>query len=284
VNYARQSGILETLNFAKAHHKPLSIPEWAVAPVSEGFSAGDDPAYVDGIAQTVRDNAVAYQAYFFTGPFAAQLANGPGSLASYRRHFGAWGDSLPRASTTTSVAPVSPAAADPAASGSHPPSAAPSGPAGPPRSPSPGRVKPSASVLRQSAASASAAAQATAKRVRRLGARRPRVVHVRLKAALAGTLCVGVSPDGNAARLTCDGRHIRLSTTGQPHREIATTAATTPMSRMRAGLRPAVLRVSLKRANAKRRGQRAVTVVSVFIPTDDPTVVSVASRKVRLTS
>jgi hypothetical protein len=92
--YNQPIGIADVLRFAQAHSKPLSIPEWGVAPTQTLNSAGDDPWYVDGIASVVRNNEVAYQSYFYKGDFGAQLANGPLSLAAYRGHFGANGDSL----------------------------------------------------------------------------------------------------------------------------------------------------------------------------------------------
>jgi hypothetical protein len=92
--HGRPSGLGELTSFARAHGKPLSIPEWGVGPSGVGGTGGDDPAYVDGIAQMVRENAVAYQSYFYKYGWATQLAEGAGSLASYRRHFGTNGDSV----------------------------------------------------------------------------------------------------------------------------------------------------------------------------------------------
>lgn len=86
--YGRPLGIRAVLRFAKAHHKPLSIPEWGLAPRSVGSGGGDDPSYIRGIANVVRHNRVAYEAYFYKGPFAAQLDKSPASLRAYRRYFG----------------------------------------------------------------------------------------------------------------------------------------------------------------------------------------------------
>jgi Glycosyl hydrolase family 26 len=112
--YGNRIGIGDVLGFATAHHKPLSIPEWGVAPTTTQLSGGDDPGYVDGIASVVRNNDVAYQAYFYNHDWATQLATGVGSLASYRRHFGAGGDSVndvapdPSTPAPSPVAPVKP--------------------------------------------------------------------------------------------------------------------------------------------------------------------------------
>jgi Glycosyl hydrolase family 26 len=89
-----RDGVRDVLAFARAHHRPLSIPEWGLAnPATRTAGGGDDPAYVDGIANVVRKNDVAYQSYFFSGEIGAQLKASPRSIAAYRRHFGAHGDS-----------------------------------------------------------------------------------------------------------------------------------------------------------------------------------------------
>jgi hypothetical protein len=110
--YERSDGIQDAVDFARAHGKPLSIPEWGVAPTTTMLAGGDDPEYVDGIASVVRSNSVAYQSYFYRYDFATQLAGGPASLQAYRKHFGAGGDS---AGPPTSAPP--PDGADPPAPG-----------------------------------------------------------------------------------------------------------------------------------------------------------------------
>jgi hypothetical protein len=95
VVFGRANGVRDAIAFARAHHKPLSIPEWGVGRRGlKSLAGGDDPAYVDGIASVVRRNRVAYQCYFYAHEWADQLAAGTRSLASYRRHFGARGDSV----------------------------------------------------------------------------------------------------------------------------------------------------------------------------------------------
>jgi hypothetical protein len=99
--FGRTNGVRDAIRFARAHHKPLSIPEWGVGTPGLGsLAGGDDPAYVDGIAGVVRHNRVAYQSYFFAHEWADQFAEGTRSLASYRRHFGARGDSVGPASAS----------------------------------------------------------------------------------------------------------------------------------------------------------------------------------------
>jgi hypothetical protein len=87
--FGRPLGLRDAIAFAKARHKPLSIPEWGVGTAGlKSLAGGDDPAYVDGIASVVRRNRVAYQSYFYAHEWADQLAPGTRSLSSYRRHFG----------------------------------------------------------------------------------------------------------------------------------------------------------------------------------------------------
>jgi hypothetical protein len=99
VIYNRPLGIREVLRFARAHHKPLSFPEWGLAaPAKATLTAGDDPAYVNGIARVVRHRRVAYQAYFYAHQYAPGLAKSSKSLRAYRKRFGAAGDSAAPAS------------------------------------------------------------------------------------------------------------------------------------------------------------------------------------------
>jgi hypothetical protein len=81
------------VRFARAHHKPLSIPEWGVAPAS-ATGIGDDPAYVDGIAMVVRNERVAYQSYWYSRGYATLFARSRRSLSAYRAHFGRDGDAV----------------------------------------------------------------------------------------------------------------------------------------------------------------------------------------------
>jgi hypothetical protein len=81
----RQNGVNAVAGFARAHRKPLSLPEWGLMPRgTRWLGGGDDPAYIDGIARTLRTNRIAYQAYFYAGDTAAQLRRSPRSLARLR--------------------------------------------------------------------------------------------------------------------------------------------------------------------------------------------------------
>ena len=79
-------GLLEIYNFARAHHKPASIPEWGTV-----STYGDDGAYVAAMAQFVKTHVVAYESWFDAGhdhilqldPVAA-----PKTLGAYVSGFG----------------------------------------------------------------------------------------------------------------------------------------------------------------------------------------------------
>jgi Glycosyl hydrolase family 26 len=87
--YNRLDGLSTIVAFAKAHHKPLSLPEWGVGVAdSANLAGGDDPSYVKGMADVVADNDVAFQTYFYAHEWATQLQTGPRSLAAYTAAFG----------------------------------------------------------------------------------------------------------------------------------------------------------------------------------------------------
>jgi hypothetical protein len=92
--YDQPGGVRDLLHFAKSRGKPISFPEWGLAPQSAN-GAGDDPTFVNGIANVVNNNNVAYQAYFYSGRWGFQLAHSPRSLEAYRAHFGSGGDAAP---------------------------------------------------------------------------------------------------------------------------------------------------------------------------------------------
>jgi hypothetical protein len=87
--YERPLGIRDVLSFARAHGKPLSIPEWGLGPADKPslLAGGDNPAYVEGIGRVIREERSAYQSYFFTREFATQLEQSPLSQAAYRTAF-----------------------------------------------------------------------------------------------------------------------------------------------------------------------------------------------------
>jgi hypothetical protein len=89
-------GLMAVARFAAVHHKPISIPEWGLEPSGEpgADGAGDDPAYVDGIAAFVRRHPVAYESYFDSGNQATLLVDSPKSVSAFRGAFGSDGSSV----------------------------------------------------------------------------------------------------------------------------------------------------------------------------------------------
>jgi hypothetical protein len=71
--------------FAKANGKPMSIPEWGETSVT-----GDDPAYMEGLANFMDDNDVMYESYFdhIDGNLLNLRTQTPQSLAIYESQFG----------------------------------------------------------------------------------------------------------------------------------------------------------------------------------------------------
>jgi hypothetical protein len=93
--YTQPDGIRDVLTFARAHRKPVSLPEWGLEPAGAGtLGGGADPAYINEIADVVRTNRVAYQSYFYNHDSAELLSSNPASLRAYRRHFGRGGDTV----------------------------------------------------------------------------------------------------------------------------------------------------------------------------------------------
>ena len=99
--YNEADGLGTVENFAVAHGKPLSIPEWGITPAGmPGAGAGgDDPTYVQGIASMVADDNVAYQSYFDSGQEGMALTNSPASLQAYRMAFAPQAAAAPLAMT-----------------------------------------------------------------------------------------------------------------------------------------------------------------------------------------
>lgn len=85
--YGQPGGLRDVLAFAKAHGKPISLPEWGEGFASDG-QGGDDAKYINHIARVIRTNDVAYQSYFYAHQWAKQLKDGPRARAAYHRAFG----------------------------------------------------------------------------------------------------------------------------------------------------------------------------------------------------
>lgn len=59
----QRGGMYDIATFAKAHNKPLSLPEVGLVDRANR-GAGDDPAYVSGVGTYLKNNRVAYIGYF----------------------------------------------------------------------------------------------------------------------------------------------------------------------------------------------------------------------------
>ena len=66
VVYGGERGLRFWSEFAEQHDKQLSLPEWGVWERSDGIGGGDNPRYIEQMADFIADpeNHVGYQAYF----------------------------------------------------------------------------------------------------------------------------------------------------------------------------------------------------------------------------
>ncbi|MCU1362718.1 MAG: hypothetical protein JWM55_546, partial [Acidimicrobiaceae bacterium] len=83
-------GLADFEAFAAAQGKPMSFPEWGLSTVP----AGDDPAYIDGMASAVASKNFAFESYFGGSSDPNSKAEGlssstPLSLDAYQEWFGA---------------------------------------------------------------------------------------------------------------------------------------------------------------------------------------------------
>ncbi len=77
-------GLSYTVNFAKAHHKLVSIPEW-------GLNGTDDPSFINLMHGFIANpaNDVAYSSYFsYAGSVDSDITQFPNSEAAFRLDFG----------------------------------------------------------------------------------------------------------------------------------------------------------------------------------------------------
>jgi len=111
-----QWGLTWHRDFAAAHGKPMSFPEWGVATRSDGHGGGDAPYFVQKMTQWIAQNNVGYHVYFdFDAPDGAHdLMDGsfPNSAAALKTAIGAatvittqTTTSSTSAATTTSTTP-----------------------------------------------------------------------------------------------------------------------------------------------------------------------------------
>jgi hypothetical protein len=85
--YNEPLGLGAVVKFAAANKKPLSVPEWGLIKAGTSSGVGDDPIYVEHMAQIFASEPLAYESYF--GPAAGTgnvipLQQAPKSTAVYR--------------------------------------------------------------------------------------------------------------------------------------------------------------------------------------------------------
>ena len=78
--------------FAAAHGKPMSYPEWGTGTRPDGHGGGDDPYFIERMAEWIAANDVAYHIYwdYPAKDYDAELSRGrlPRAGAAFRRLFG----------------------------------------------------------------------------------------------------------------------------------------------------------------------------------------------------
>jgi glycosyl hydrolase family 26 len=79
-------------DFARAHRKPMTYPEWGLWLRSDGLGGGDNPYYVEKMRAWIEQNDVAYHMYFdedvSNGEHRLDTGRFPRSQTVFRRLFG----------------------------------------------------------------------------------------------------------------------------------------------------------------------------------------------------
>ena len=82
-------------DFARERGKPISYPEWGVGTRPDGHGVGDDPVFIEGMADWFEETQPLYQSYWDVqaSDYNAQMSNGqfPQASATFKRRFGADG-------------------------------------------------------------------------------------------------------------------------------------------------------------------------------------------------
>lgn len=79
----RPGGVAAIEQFARAHHKPLSVPEWGLVPSGSSNGGGDDPGFVQGLVGLAHSSSLLFQSYFFADSERTQLLSAKNSLEIY---------------------------------------------------------------------------------------------------------------------------------------------------------------------------------------------------------
>jgi hypothetical protein len=106
-------GLVWHRNFAAAHGKPMTYPEWALSERPDGHGGGDDPYYIEQMHNWIAANNVAYHNYFEfletgTQTVEHRLQSGrfPHAAAKFRELFGGATGTATQAPAPTTPAPA----------------------------------------------------------------------------------------------------------------------------------------------------------------------------------
>jgi len=79
-------------DFARAHGKLISFPEWGTGDRPDGHGAGDDPVFIRRMAEWIRSNPVEYHSYwdYRASDYDAKISDGrrPLAAAAFKGEFG----------------------------------------------------------------------------------------------------------------------------------------------------------------------------------------------------
>jgi Glycosyl hydrolase family 26 len=86
-------------DFARAHGKPVSFPEWGLVLHAGGHGGGDNPSFVQRMYEWIAANDVAYHSYFEVDmpgvPIRLMTGRFPNAAAEFKRLFGPPPTALP---------------------------------------------------------------------------------------------------------------------------------------------------------------------------------------------
>jgi hypothetical protein len=98
---------LENLSsFAASVGKPAVLPEWGLAIRSDGHGMGDDPTFINGVANWIDSNNVAWTSYFnYNDDPESAITDGdfPNSLAAFAADFSGSGSTSTSVTTTATT-------------------------------------------------------------------------------------------------------------------------------------------------------------------------------------
>jgi hypothetical protein len=94
-HYSAQFGLKFWSDFARQHGKRLSVPEWGIYPGNAGPNGGDNPYYIEKMAEFFRSEGshLAYECYFnedadYIRASLFEPAQNPAAAAKYKSLFG----------------------------------------------------------------------------------------------------------------------------------------------------------------------------------------------------